>query len=246
MRESDFIDETCSPELFQIEDVKSDNSCFYRAIANGLRSMCSSDTDIDENTIINGKIFNNSYQNLNWGFDGEKQEEFARKLQQTAYEWVINNSKRTITYDESLELSIPELVNLTHGITLEEYTNIYKFFAGDLIVGKKNENIFLLRNRWGGYLEQIAISKHHKVPIIVLTLQSFNKKYNKVICGRIKNNKAYKNTRFRVFQISGSEYLGQRVPIFILWKKEKCGDHYLALYPKNREAISSILSNISE
>ena len=69
-----------------------------------------------------------------------------------------------------------------------------------------------------------------KVSIIILSPQ--NLLHNKIITGKITNNKAEKGVRFKVMQIIGKSYLLEKHPIFILWKKQKNEGHYIALYLK--------------
>lgn len=248
-----FTQSRLPPELFQIEDVEGDNACFYRSVANclGLRTEYDQCDDIIasfnfQHTRPGGVTAH--YGNCNWGYNGDCQDNLARNLQEMAYQWVQQNHHKTIewdfplstevsTYDrerdddtsQELKLEVATLINLTHEIAYEEYLENYQYYAGDPVV---DENDMIVPDRWGGFVEQIALSNIFKMPIVVLVAQRYDTKTNKINAGRISNNKAYRDVMFKTFQITGKEYRDTD-PIYLLWKKTRHGPHYMALYPKN-------------
>lgn len=218
-----FNRETIEPNIFFFENVLGDNACFYRAISNNIRY---------------------NYLNLKKGkvdLTLVEQTKFSRDIQYTCYKWVEKNQKKKIKLgvDNDLEISVEDLVEITHNINLENYLENYKNFSGSLVF---TDNFNILSNRWGGYIEQVAISQSLQQPIIILSLQKFNEKTGKIICGRFINNKPYKNTRLRIIQIIGKEFLDiNNSLITLLWRKNSQGDHYISVYPKNNKIFKDYL-----
>jgi hypothetical protein len=250
------------PDLFQIEDVESDNACFYRSVANclGLRTNNNSVDEImasfDFSKVRDGG-WEKFYRDPNWGYSGETQDTLARNLQELAYHWVQENHSKVIKWDFSdksnesanqsetkpLEINVKTLISLTHDIDYEEYLDNYRYFAGDLAIHPDGEEMCLIPDRWGGFVEQVALSHLFEIPIVVLTAQRYDEKTTKIITGRISHNKAYKGVMFKTFQISGQEYLKSQSPIYLLWKKTKTGPHYMALYPKDTDQTLRIIQD---
>ena len=235
----DFYDNSLSTDYFQLEDVEGDNACFYRAMSNGL-AFIHKNTDLSN--IIEGKhlgLYKNIsefYQSEEWGYNGNQQEELARSLQEIALNWVKKNSnKEAPIHNGETRIKIKDLVLLVHGITYDEYIQSYQTFAGDVSIDPESGEVDLYAiDRWGGFLEQIALSEYFKVPIIVLTSQKFDTRLNKVIQGRLTQNKPIKGVRYRIYLTSGLQYMSrEKATLFLLWKKTKFGEHYMALYPKN-------------
>ena len=176
-----------------------------------------------------------------WGYNGELQEELARIVQDNIRNWLYKNQDKKI---DDLGITYKELIEMTHELNMEEYNELYKYFAGDddyiyqeigkyklgIKKGKPKLKKVKLQNRWGGIPEQYAISEILETPIIVYTAQRYNTKTKKIDNGRIRKNKAEKNVRFRVFQIIGDKY--NKTPITLLWKKVKQNGHYYSLCPK--------------
>ena len=236
---------------FQVEDVESDNACFYRSLANGLAF-------ISENPEMNISLkepkfgfhqrVHDFYGNKSWGFSGNNQEYLARDLQQLSVDWITDKRQLRAPLSKSkdgLNITIEELILMVHDLSYDEYLEQYKYFAGDIIVEKDDnseEIISILDNRWGGYVEQVAISQQIKVPIVVLTAQKYDNRLEKLITGRIHRNKPIKGVRFKVNQTTGLEYLSRDKPIvYLLWKKTKNGDHYMAVYPKNHDVCKELI-----
>jgi hypothetical protein len=244
--------ETIDPSLFHIEDVLNDNACFYRAFANALHYSCL-DINLEEIKILKnyGKLkpIDEVYENIEWGYDGEEQEALARYLQKMAYHWILENVSKNL---EEYDMSIETMILLTHDIDIGEYTDRYKYFAGDKIIIKintgkvyksgrnKNKPVFYneeLEDRWGGTPEQIALSEHYNIPIIILTSQKYDTAKNKIVTGKIRKNKPERNVRFRLVQIIGERFLPTTQPIYILWKKTNKLGHYMSLYPKSTDTV---------
>ena len=234
-----FLLDTIDPTKFYIEDVINDNSCFYRAISNSINYSTES-TKLNDIKMLKtyGKLKDISLvlQNPEWGYDGKKQEKLARFLQKKSYEWVKNNY---MNYLDEYDMDIGTMILLTHEIDIDEYLDRYKYFAGDDIItkisfnNKNSEKEYELEDRWGGTPEQIALSEIYHVPIIILTSQKYDVKKDKIITGKIRNNKPEKNVRFKLIQIIGTEFLCHKPPIFVLWKKTNNLGHYMSLYPKS-------------
>ena len=252
MSSNNFNLATIDPSLFHIEDVLNDNACFYRAFANCINYVSGSEF-LDKPKVLYNygelKSIEQVYQNVLWGYCGESQENLARYLQKTAYNWILENIS---TYLNEYNMSIDIMVCLIHNINMSEYMDRYKYFAGDKVITKidsgkvyksgkkKGKPIFLndeLEERWGGTPEQIALSEHYNIPIFILTSQKYDTTKNKIITGKIRNNKPEKKVRFRLVQIIGERFLTKTPPIYILWKKTNKLGHYMSLYQKSIDTI---------
>ena len=246
-----YLNTTIETTTFQVEDVISDNACFYRAISNSLAFFHSSTIAAEILKVLEfntDKPIQEFYNHDDWGFNGEEQEILSREIQNTIYNFVSTHNKNTlIPIEESIDMTLDEIIKITHDISYEQYIELYKHYAGDIICDKEKENVGILKDRWGGFCEQLIVSYIYKIPIISLIPLSFNKQHNKPNYGIIKNNKPYKNVRYKIGQITGNEYLkrGKR-PIFILWKKVDDSPHYMSMYPINIETCISSLNNILE
>lgn len=229
-----FILNTIDPGKFYIEDVINDNSCFYRAISNSINYLVKSNNFNDIKilkTFGKMKDINLVLENKKWGYDGKKQEKLARFLQKKSYNWI---KKNYMNYLEEYDMNLNTMIYLTHDIDIEEYIERYKYFAGDDVI-MENENE--LENRWGGTPEQIALSQSYQIPIVILTSQKYDTNRDKIITGKIRNSKPEKNVRFKLIQIVGSEFIGIKTPLFVLWKKTNNLGHYMALYPKSLDNL---------
>ena len=223
----DFNIGTIDPNIFIIKDVKNDNSCLYRSLANTIHQRKKdnnivdfvSEIDTDEEILC---------------IESEIQETLARELQEISYKWVINNLY--MEYPD-LGITIEEMIMNCHEMSVEEYINNYKFFAGDIIVKKiKNGNKTITEfvpNRWGSLLELYCISNYYKIQICIYISQKYDIKREKIITGKIRNEKPEKGVRFRLSEIVGHEYSNMKPPLFILWRKTSEGPHYMSLFPKN-------------
>lgn len=256
-----FIKNSIDHDLFQVEDVENDNACFYRSMANGL-GFISKNTDIDildkflenenKNKLAYYRPVKDFYCNTNWGYNGDYQDVLARDLQQLSLDWIKHNCDKNILLGRSTEdptITINELIMMVHGLSYSEYIENYQYFAGDLVLDEMLEdNSIIISNRWGGYSEQFALSEKLKLPIIILTTQKYDTRLNKIINGRINNNRPIKGVRFKIYQTSGLQYLTRDGPvIYLLWKQTKFGDHYMVLYPNDPiiciDKLNDILNN---
>ena len=256
----DFISQTIDPGLFQIEDVLNDNACFYRAVANGFNLISRNHTGqqiVKESSFDTSKSVNEIYKNHQWGFEGDEQESLARDLQGLAYQWVKVNPKKKVSLsgseDSDLQMSVEDLVCLTHEMSFSDYIETYKYFAGDIIIttdsddnsddnSGSDDTVNILNERWGGYIEQVAISNRFGVAIIVLAPQRYDVKRDKIYNGTIYRNKPYKGVRYRISQIVGKDFLRSgNLPIYLLWKKTVNGPHYLSIYPKDCESCKQLM-----
>jgi hypothetical protein len=196
-----FVTETLSPDIFVIQDVLNDNACFYRAIANLLHQYPNVDIDNSDE----------------WGYSGPSQELFARELQDNINEWISDNSDM---YIAELNMTVGDIVATTHNLSIMEYNSLYSTFAGDIV----DESV---GDRWGGLPEQVAISYMYKIPINIYTSLRIIKT-GKTQTGVIKNNKAIKGVRFKLYQRIGAHFVNK--PVNMLWKNSTSGAHYYALY----------------
>tara|TARA_B100001094_G_scaffold330631_1_gene396333 strand:+ start:1673 stop:2287 length:615 start_codon:yes stop_codon:yes gene_type:complete len=145
--------------------------------------------------------------------------EMSKLIQKLAYEWIINNSN---LHNEDFNLSISELVLMSHDISINEYVKIYKHYAEDYIENTKE--------RWGSLVEQIALSEIFKIPIFIYTSQKYDSKKNKITIGKIVNNKPHKGVRYKLYQQIGMKYMNDKQPICLLWKDGKYGPHYMSMF----------------
>lgn len=237
-----FIQNTISPEDYEIIDVPGDNACLYHAMTLGLTQHF----EVDNLEELAQKSFKPEvfeiYNDL-WEFEPENIR-IARALQQVAKDTIVEFYDRPVSeLSSSLDLAditCEDLVEMTHNISIEDYEIMYSFYAADDLTDiildlddfEFEDLMFLLHNmtnRWGGLTEQLAISYLFKVPIKVYALQRYNKKKRKIITGRLtKKGKAEKGVRFAEYQYIGSEY--DTEPIYLLWKKYRDqANHYMFL-----------------
>jgi len=245
------LQNTIDPTLFQIEDVSNDNSCFYRSTANCFNYLTPSNNFKHIQNLYNyGKYkdLKNIYNIQEWGYNGDKQEKLARNLQNIIYTWIINNID---LYLEEYHMDVKTILTFTHEIDVDTYIDRYQHFAGDIITkqydtGRTNKHgkpiikKYKLEDRWGGTPEHIAISEMFEIPIVIIHSQKYDVKKDKIITGKIRNNKPEKNVRFKIIQIFGRKYLYKKDPIFLLWKKHNRSGHYMSLYIKNIEYLPQI------
>ena len=246
-----FMVNTIEPCLFQIEDVNTNNACLYKSLANCLHYR-SVDLDslptLNENDKTNENSYKDVFEDQEWGYDGEKQEQFARIIQDKSYQWLLEN--KDDYYNTELGMSYADLIEDTHNLTMSEYEDLYSNYAGDKIKipmstnkldsdGNEIVKMVFMENRWGGSPELMAISKICKMPIIIYGSQKFCNYRNKIILGRIRGEKAEKGVRFKPLKVIGQEYIDEknsRPPMFLLWKNSKHGAHYMSLYLKNKKS----------
>jgi hypothetical protein len=146
-------------------------------------------------------------------------------------------------------MSVEDIVELTHEIPFKNYIELYKYFAGDIVitneedVENKEDDTNILDDRWGGYVEQVALSHTFALPVVVLIPQRYDPKKNKIYNGIINRNKAYKGVRYRISQIVGQEYLtSDNLPVYLVWKKTANGPHYLVAYPTDYSSVNKYIT----
>jgi hypothetical protein len=152
----------------------------------------------------------------------------ARYLQGKAYRWIKRNQTK---YLSEYGMDIGTMLLATHDIDIVTYLDRYKYFAGDLVVDvvdtgkihKRGEKIgqpiikeIPIEDRWGGSTEQIAFSEAYKLPIVILTSQKYDLRRKKIITGKIRNNKAEKGVRFKVFHVIGKNFKSYSFFCFII------------------------------
>ena len=196
-----FNENTVDTSTFIIENVPSDNTCFYKSIINCIN-----------NDISLKKQLDNDVRDANNDID------LCKVLQNKIYKWIKNNLS---LYLVDFDMTISNLITLSHECTVDEYLDRYKYFAGD----DSNSNI---PDRWGSIVEQVAVSHLYDTQIIVYSPQKYDCKTNKIITGKILNNKPEKNVRLRNIQNIGIDIYKNK--IFLLWKKYNKQGHYMSLY----------------
>lgn len=234
-----FIQSTIDPNLFRIEDVLSDNACFYRSIANFIHYAVPSDK---MNSI---KRFTNwgSVKEINkcLGQYSPEQDELARFIQRKIVNYVKKNPDLIIPQTGT---TLENSIQLIHELTLDEYVDNYKIFAGDIDIENDESDEEFLIDRWGSFIEQTIISDIIKCPIIVFNTQRFDTRNNKIVNGKIRNNKAEKDVRLRVSAIIGENYMMKKLPIFLIWREYLNNGHYMVCYPKDATNIKELLNLI--
>jgi hypothetical protein len=249
-------DSTIDPIYFQIEDVNNDNACFYRSMANSFNQSTSLR---DINSIKKLKKYGtykplaDVYQHSEWGYSGEKQDTLARFIQEKTRQWIYKNR---LVEQKEYGMDMGTMVLLTHMVDMDSYMDRYHYFAGDTIIdeydtgklyksGKRvGQPIFkkcALEERWGGIPEHIAISEMYKIPILIITTQKYDDKRDKIMTGKIRNNKTEKGVRFKIIQVVGRKYIGKSPPLFTLWKNHNKQGHYMSLYLKDIHMLETIL-----
>ena len=139
----------------------------------------------------------------------------SKVIQSKAVKWIIDNKDAHLN---SFYSNVEQLVLNTHELEdFDEYIERYKTYSG-----KEN----LKEDRWGGIPELIALSNIYKIDVNIYGVQSFDKKRNKIIKGRIINNKLNKSTRFKLLYSSRQEY---KTHIDILWTSKNDIEHFDSL-----------------
>jgi len=139
----------------------------------------------------------------------------SKVIQSKAVKWIIENKDLFLN---SFYSTVEDLVINNHNLdNFDEYIERYKTYSG-----KEH----LKEDRWGGIPELIALSNIYNIDINIYSIQSFDKKRNKIIKGRIVNNKLNKTTRFKLLYSSRQEY---KKHIDILWTSKNNIEHFDSL-----------------
>jgi hypothetical protein len=207
-----------NPELITIFESPDDGSCFFYSVAYQLLTElgCHGNDKLD--TIKNYV--------KNWDKVLVKNEiiedeivEFSKKLQSYIYNYIVENQYDII--DIGFETTIENGIFIIHGITWEEYTERYKYFAGkeyEYVDSKKK-----LDDRWGSTLEQVVLAKLLGINIVVYTPQVYYPSLKQFKSSIYKNGKFQKNTVLN--KISNFNY--GEFTINLLWKKFYGKGHYM-------------------
>ena len=233
---------TIDPSIFQIEDVEGDNACFYRAIANYLYF---GSPNTSNRSIITkkkwGKVKSFDKVTKDFGRYSGKQDLLARFLQTEILEYISNNLNKKVPFLGNVDLK--DAISLVHEISWEEYLIYYSTFAGDIDFNQLEEEGFYV-DRWGSTLEQWVITQMLEVPIIIFNTQIWNKRFNKIVNGKIVNNKAQKGVRLKPTVILGDEFIDKKMPIYLIWREYHGEGHYMACYPKDISEAYQIIKNM--
>lgn len=146
-------------------------------------------------------------------------DEQCEELQKSIHNWIEKNID---TYLSEYEMDVQNLIYITHDCDVYEYLERYNIFAG-----KYHEEI---DDRWGGLIEQIAVSQIYKINIVIYTTQKYDIKKKKIITGKVIKNKPEKNVRLR--NIQNIIFNDSCDTIYLLWKKYNKQGHYMSLFIK--------------
>lgn len=243
MSKTVFTLSTIDPDLFQIQDVIGDNACLYRALANYIY-YASPHKSLRQILKFQdwGKIKNIADVTANLGVYSEIQNSLAKEVQDLIVNYIADHPDDSIP--QIADMTIENAIPLIHGISWEEYLAYYSQFAGGIdTIAEFDEDGYSI-DRWGSTIEQYAISKIIGCPVIVFNTQRWDNKYSKIVNGKIVNNKAQKDVRLRPTIIIGKELLGQKLPIYLIWREYKSNGHYLVVYPKNPDIVNELVQNI--
>lgn len=139
----------------------------------------------------------------------------SKVVQSKAVKWIIENRYLFLNCFYS---TVEDLVLSNHNLdNFDEYIERYKMYSG-------SEN--LKEDSWGGIPELIALSNIYKIDVNVYSIQSFDKKRDKIIKGRIVNNKPNKTSRYKLLYSSRKEYKNH---IDILWTSKNNIEHFDSL-----------------
>ena len=236
--QSQFNNQTIDINNYYIRDVDNDNSCFYRSIILSLYY-------ISPNLYSNLKyiLTNNRYNVGNIvkindmksidNLDNKIYIEMCKDLQEVIRKWVIQNYEK---YIEEVNMRVIDFLKYTHNLemygdkeALELYSDRYKYYSGDEIEFDKDLEI---NDRWGGSLEQYVVSAIFKLPVVTYVAKKYNKTFERIENGKIKNNRGEKGVRLELYQIFGGKYLNSLYKINILYRIKEIHQHYMCLLDK--------------
>ena len=228
--EHEFIKNTLPSNLFDIQNVKGDNACFYRAVANYIYFAQSENTTEIE-TLKTFKKWGQCNNSEDIRTEELYQEQLAEYLQKLIHNYIKKNPEKKIPFMG--DLSIRDAIPFIHNISYEEYLKYYSISSlGECIY----EDDFII-DRWGSSLELFVVSELIGCTIIVFNTQTWSKRYRKIINGKIIKNKPEKNVRLKPSIIVGNKYIGEKLPIYLIWREYLGDGHYMTLYPKNKKKI---------
>ena len=235
----DFEKNTINPGIFQIDNVENDNACFYRALANYVYFATPHDKQSSLKRFYGwGNTKNIDKVLKDYGRYSDEQDKLARFLQKKIVDYIEKHPEEIIP---QTGMTIENSIQLIHDISFEEYISYYELFAGDIDIDASLEEEDSYIDRWGSIIEQYVISKIIGCPIVVYNSQKYDTKFNKIINGKVIKNKPEKDVRFKLTSIIGDEYVGKKLPIFLLWREYHNNGHYLVCYPKDTSNITSLM-----
>ena len=209
-----FLQNTISPDLFNIHNVVGDNACLYRSIANYSLYLESKNTVPKQTEDI-----------------------LTEKIQTLIYNFIISNPYKKIPFMG--DISIKDAVPIIHDISFDEYLRYYKCCA----FREMDTTEDFMVDRWGSSLELFVISEILETTIIVFNTQKWSNRYNKIVNGKIKKNKPEKDVRLKLSLVLGEVYKNKRPPIYLIWREYYGDGHYMPLYPVNgSDVITDVLS----
>jgi hypothetical protein len=234
---------TIDPDLFQIQDVIGDNACLYRALANYIYYATSPKSSRQILKFKDwGNVKNIEEVTNEMGVYSDTQNTIAKEIQDLIVNYIADHPREKIP--QVANMTIENAVPIIHGISWEEYLAYYSDFAGSADIMAEIDADGYSVDRWGSTIEQYAISKLIQCPVVVFNSQRWDNKYNKIVNGKIVNNKAQKNVRLKPTMIIGNEYMGYKLPIYLIWREYHSNGHYLVLYPKNPEVVQQVINDL--
>lgn len=240
MLETEFTQNTIDPGIFQISNVEGDNACFYRALANYVFYATPNNEINKVKRFCNwGSSKNIDIVNTKYGRYSDEQDNLARFIQKKIVDYIKKHKEEIIP---QTGMSIQDSIMLIHDISFEEYMEYYGVFAGDIDMDQDLEDEGSYIDRWGSIIEQYAISKIIGCPLVVYNSQKYDKRFNKIVNGKILKNKPEKGVRLKLTSIIGNEYIGKKLPIFLLWREYHNNGHYMVCYPKDISNISELIT----
>lgn len=227
-----FIETTVDLNKYKIFDVAKDGACLYR---------CMSRFIYDNYTKLQDIIERNEMRGISDIMEKEKDEEYtweletavSRELQKMLVKWLECNETY---YVEEQNCNISELIQYCHEMTMEQYLELYKRFAGedDFILidtgnqykrgkkrGQPKYDKLNIPTRWGALPEELAFCKLFDVCISIYTLRKYDCKTEKIV----KTTSFNESPRFSLLATIGE---GGYINADFLLLEEKA-NHYMYL-----------------
>lgn len=185
-----FKEERVRINNFEVHEVEGDGGCLFRCLANGLFHSLNQDLrEIKRKfKLVKGyrKDFLENYLDIrdclmvkDYVLDDEIEEEIAKELQYLILEFIRRNpnlkvSKFLPSYQGILEEdNLKNLVKICHELSLKEYLETYKIWAGEEDVIYKDGKELEISERWGGIPELLVFSIIFDLTINIYLPQMF-------------------------------------------------------------------------
>lgn len=229
--------ENINPKDITIVDVDGDGACLYRCMVNFLVK----NYNLFKIYLLNkNEYFDKFFDKIdisivNSFLEGSKNElietEMAKKIQQLIRSWVIANQ------DDAL---LPDLIRLSHELSIKEYIDLFTIFAGDsdyIIVeidevykkgknkGKKKTEKIYIQDRWGGFPELYIFSRMFDIDVSIYTLKKFCKSKKTHIPCTIRS----KNALFCKLNSFDNNNIHIRLNLLLLLCPKNAAPHYQLL-----------------